>query len=91
MKMQNEIGFEILEAKQALKLKLDRAGPAGLGSFIEACIASGKNQLETILEEVLAVTGVHALLNVHREIAKGEQVRWVSYDDGTLGLIGNER
>lgn len=80
-------GFDILRDAAELKLRFDRAGPAGLISFAKACIWSGINEPDEIIAEARAITGDHLAGELDTILMEGENIHWRKTSCGRLALV----
>ena len=80
-------GFRMLRDAQELKLNFDQAGPEGLLSFVKACIWSGIDESEEIVEEAVAISGSQMAELATAAIEKGESRYWERRADGRLELL----
>lgn len=77
-------GFSVLQAKQLLKLQLDEGGQAGRASFLQACIASGIDDEDDLVSEVLDITGPQTEFQVRLLLAEGIGKLWQRARDGSF-------
>lgn len=82
-----DFGFLVLARKQQLKMTLDTRGLSGLKSLIAACITSGINTEEEILDEVSDITGLHREASVRLLLMECENIDWFRNGDGTFGSL----
>ncbi|QIG53783.1 hypothetical protein G6N82_06100 [Altererythrobacter sp. BO-6] len=83
----SERGFDTLREASDLKLRFDRAGPAGLTSFAKACIWSGIDDPEDIIAEARAITGDHVENELGIILMEGENIHWSKTGRGRLALL----
>lgn len=80
-------GFSLLRDKQHLKLRLDAAGREGVIGFIKALMSSGICDKQSIVEEILDVTGGHAESAVEDLLFDQQDIHWREVGNGIYAVI----
>ncbi|QNE05998.1 hypothetical protein [Croceicoccus marinus] len=83
----HSIGFKILHKKRSLRSQLVDHGESGYIDFLQACIASGIDHHDELIEEVLDVVGPNVESYVEALMVRYDGAFWRKGDDGIYSLI----
>ncbi|WP_152980339.1 hypothetical protein [Tsuneonella troitsensis] len=81
------LGFEVLKLSENVRMKLNRAGQDGRISLAKACIWSGLQHSEQIIDKAQSIGGEHLRVAFETVLMEGENIHWRKCADGSLQLI----
>lgn len=86
----NNHGFDILTQHYQLKLAFDRFGLQGHYRFIKACIVSGIDHPECIIEKAVGISGEGVREQIEDALLAGDYKLWETGPTGALYALFDE-